>query len=176
MTSQLRRTSRGFTLLEASIAAALFALLVSVLAGRLLFYHGEAERVAAEQLLGTLRSALQVRAAYAFAVHGEAGLAGLTEENPMGWLSGKPDNYLGEFYAPDPQKIPPGNWAFDRTDYSLVYLPNDHESFSIQTSKFLKFKVKLIRLPNPTASSGLSKITKGVTLDQVPERAAVNTN
>jgi type II secretory pathway pseudopilin PulG len=170
------RTSRGFTLLEAAIAAALLALLVWILAGRLLFYHGEAERVAAEQLIGTLRSALQVRAAQAFAVRGEAGLSALTEENPMGWLSGKPDNYLGEFYSPGLEQIPKGNWFFDRSDYSLAYLPNANESFSTQTSKFLKFKVKLILLPNAAASSGLSKITKGVSLDQVPERAAVNTN
>jgi type II secretory pathway pseudopilin PulG len=176
MTSLSRRRCCGFTLLEGAVAAALFALLTAVLVSRLLFYNGEAERVAAEQLIGTLRTALQVRSAHALATRGEAGLAPLVDENPMAWLSGKPDNYLGEFYSPDPRKIPTGNWFFDRSDRSLAYLPNDHESFSIETSKFLKFKVKLILLPNPDASSGRSKVSKGVTLDQVNDRIAVNTN
>jgi general secretion pathway protein G len=176
MTIPRRRKCCGFTLLESAVAAALFALLVAILGNRLLFYHGETERVATEQLVGTLRTALQVRSAHALATRGEAGLTPLTEENPMVWLSGKPDNYLGEFYSPDLEKIPTGNWFFDRSDRSLVYLPNSHESFSIQTSKFLKFKVKLILLPNPDGSSGRSKITKGVILDQVNDRIAVNTN
>jgi general secretion pathway protein G len=171
-----RRKCCGFTLLEAAVAAALFALLVAILGNRLLFYYGETERVATEQLVGTLRTALQVRSAQALSTRGEAGLAVLTQENPMAWLSGKPDNYLGEFYSPDLGKIPMGNWFFDRSDHSLVYLPNNHESFSTQTSKFLRFKVKFVGSPGPDVGNGRSKATKGVILDQVSDGAAVNTN
>jgi type II secretory pathway pseudopilin PulG len=166
----------GFTLLEFAVAAGLLGLLVAALLSRLLFYQEQAERVAAEQLVGTLRTALQVRAAQVGAAGGEGALQALAEQNPISWLSGKPQNYLGEYYSPDLEELPRGNWFFDRTDKSLVYLHNGHKSFSFETSTFLKFKVKLLRLPNPTGLNGRTKVTKGLVLDQVSDRAAVKTN
>jgi prepilin-type N-terminal cleavage/methylation domain-containing protein len=166
----------GFSLLECAVATSVFALLVAIFSGRALFYHSEAERVVSEQLLGTLRTALQVRAAQLVTSEGERGLERLADQNPMSLLSEKPDNYLGEFYRPDLRKLPHGNWFFDRRDRNLVYLPTGYKSFSLETSRFLRFKVKLILLPDADQARGLSKRTKGVTLDQVTDRVAVNSN
>jgi general secretion pathway protein G len=163
----------GFTLLEFAVAAGLLGLLAAALLSRVLFYHAEAERVAAEQLVGTLRSALQVRAAQASAAPGGQGLGRLADENPIGWLSEKPANYLGEYYAPPLEELPSGNWFYDRRDRSLVYLPAAYKSFSFQTSKFLKFKVKLFRLPTPRGG-GLGNPNQGIVLDQVQDDVAVN--
>jgi type II secretory pathway pseudopilin PulG len=176
MTIPARQTSGGFTLLEAAVVAALFALLVAAFAARVRMLQQETERVVAEQLLGTLRTALQVRSTQARVNQGEGALIHLMDENPMGWLSGKPHNYLGDFYAPDIHEIPRGSWFFDRSDRSLVYLPNDLESFSIKTSKFLRFKVKFALGPGPADFNGPNKAAKGLVLDQVSDGMAVNTN
>jgi general secretion pathway protein G len=174
MTTCGRRRQGGFTRLEFGIAAAVFGLLMAAFVERVFFYNEQAELVAVQQLTGTLRTALQVRAARELASGNAAALAALAQENPMGWLSEKPANYLGEFYSPDLRELPNGHWFFDRTDHSLVYLPDSHKTFSFETSKFLKFKVKFIRSPGPV-NDGRSKAMQGVILDQVADEAAVNT-
>jgi general secretion pathway protein G len=171
-----RRRAAGITRLEFAVAAVVFGLLVAGLVERMLFYNEQAERVAVQQLVGTLRTALRVRAARLVSTDGSAALAQLANENPLGWLSEKPRNYLGEYYSPKLDELPEGNWLFDRTQRTLVYLPNSHKTFSFQTSKFLKFKVKFVRIPDPGRGNGRSKGTKGVVLDQVSGEAAVNTN
>jgi general secretion pathway protein G len=176
MTTRARRRQPGFTRLEFGVAAAVFGLLVAALVQRVLFYNEQAELVAVQQLTGTLRTALQVRATQQLASGNRAGIATLAQENPMGWLSEKPVNYLGEFYAPDLEELPHGNWLFDRADHSLVYLSDAHKTFSFETSKFLKFKVKFIHLPDQPGSTGRSKATHGVILDQVADEAVVKTN
>jgi general secretion pathway protein G len=175
MTSKPGKKCCGFTLFEFAVGAGLFGVFVAALLSRVLFYQGEAERVAAEQLVGALRTALEVRTAQTIAAAGgEQGLARIAEENPIGWLAHKPRNYLGEYYAPPLDELPLGNWFYDRNDKTLVYLPASHKSFSFQTSKFLKFKVKLLRLPNLTQIKGQSKINKGLSLDQVSDSVADN--
>jgi general secretion pathway protein G len=174
--SRDHRRAAGFTRLEFAVAAVVFGMLVAALAERLLFYNEQAELVAAQQLVGTLRTALQVRAATLVSARGESGLATLAGANPISFLSEKPSNYLGEYYSPDLEELPQGNWLFDRAAGSLVYLPHGHKSFSFRTSKFLKFKVKFLRLPDPYQSTGQGQATQGVILDQVSDEAAVNTN
>lgn len=176
MTSFLGKKRCGFTLLECAVAAGLFSLLVAGLLGRVGLYHEEAERVAAKQLIGTLRAALQVRAVQARGTHGEPGLGRLLQENPMGWLSEKPNNYLGEYFAPELEQLPAGNWLFDRAEHSLIYLLGSHKSFSSETSKFLKFKVKFIALSQPSTAAGLIKVSESVAIDQVTDQVGVNTN
>jgi general secretion pathway protein G len=166
----------GFTRLEFAVAAAVFALLVAALVQRVHFYGEEAERVAVQQLTATLRTALQVRSTAQLARGNEARLAALARENPMDLLSEKPVNYLGEFYSPNLEELPRGNWFFDRNDRTLIYLPENIENFSTRTSNFLKFKVKFLRLPGPANSDGRSRVDQGLVLDQVTDEPAVNTN
>ncbi len=174
MTRQSGKNCCGFTLFEFAVAAGLMALFVATLLSRVVFYQGEAERVAAEQLVGTLRGALEVRAAQTMAHGGQQGLDRVAEENPIGWLVEQPHNYLGEYYAPPLAELPTGNWLYDRNDKSLIYLPASHKSFSMETSKFLKFKVKLTRLHNPAQTRGPGGINKGLSFDQVRDSVVVN--
>jgi type II secretory pathway pseudopilin PulG len=173
MTSRAGQKCWGFTLFEAAVAAGLLAIFVAVLVSRVVAYQAEAERVAAQQLVATLRTAMQVRAAKALIARGEQGLHPLVDENPIGWLSAKPANYLGEYYAPDREELPSGNWYFDRADRSLVYLLQNRKSFSLGTSTFLKFKVKLFHLPTSDRLDRLSKTSTGLVLDQVHDPNAV---
>ncbi|HEX9174272.1 MAG TPA: type II secretion system protein [Telluria sp.] len=174
MTTNSLRRCCGFTLIESAVVAALFAIFVAILISRVHSYHAEAERVAAEQLVGTIRTALQVRAAKAVIESGDQGLLPLLEENPLGWLQEKPANYLGEYYAPEHADLPPGNWYFDRADRTLVYLFGSTKSFSSRTSIFLKFKVKFTRSPTPAELNRRTRNSTGLVFDQVSVRNAVN--
>jgi general secretion pathway protein G len=140
----------GFTFYEFAISAAVLAVLAGLLLTRASFYQEEAERVAVRELVGTLRRALQLRVS---SLHGQRGTRALLEENPLDWLAKKPDNYLGEFYSPELEKMPGGNWLFDRRDRCLIYLLNNHKSFYFQASNLLKFKVEFARLQGQAAQA-----------------------
>ena len=166
---------RGATRLELAIAAILTALLAAVLLNRLISYQGETEQVAAKQLVGSLRTALAVQSARVISTTGEAGLMALSHQNPMTWLQRTPENYLGEYYSPKKSDLPTGNWYFDRTARTLVYLTSSEKSFSFGTQKVMSFKVKLLRVSGPVNASGQLKGTTGLVIDQISDQAvAVN--
>lgn len=142
---------RGFTLFEFAVVCAVFGALVGALLLRVQFYQAEAERAAVNQVVATLRVALQWRIAdHARAPRGTS-LEALARENPMDWLLEKPANYLGEYYSPPVEDLPRGNWVFDRRDRLLIYLPNTVKSFSFGASNLLKFKVEFVQAPGQGA-------------------------
>lgn len=167
---------RGFTLLELALAASVLALLAGILLKKLETYAGESEHVAAKQLIGTLRTALAVRTAHATLARGQAGLLAISHENPMTWLLKPPQNYLGEYYAPDESELPKGNWYFDRVNSALVYLPATSKSFSLGTSKLLRFKVELLRGAKPIDPTRWDAAAGGLALNQVIDRSVASSH
>jgi hypothetical protein len=141
------RRQRGFSRFEFAVAAAVFAALVGIAANRLNLYQQQIESVAAEQLIATLRVALQFRISHLTAEQRQNEVLTIADENPIEWLSEKPKNYLGEYYSPDNKKLTRGSWYFDRGDRTLVYLLSHQNSFAFGSSILLKFKVKSPRLP-----------------------------
>jgi type II secretory pathway pseudopilin PulG len=150
-TAAAGRHQGGFSLFEFGVVAAIFALLVGIGANRLLFYQREAQTVAAEQLIVTLRSALQLRVAQLRASQRDDEIAALLDENPIAWLAQPPPNYLGEYYSPDTANLAAGNWYFERRDRQLVFLLTAKNSFSFRSSILLKFKVESLRIPTSPA-------------------------
>lgn len=145
------RRLRGFSLFEFAVVVAVFALLVGIGANRLNAYQQRLESVAAEQLIASLRAALQLKVAHLAALQRRNELLTIADENPLGWLSEAPKNYLGEYYSPDNEKLTTESWYFDRSNRTLVYLLNHKNSFAFHSSILLKFKVESSRLPlNPT--------------------------
>jgi hypothetical protein len=161
------RRQRGFSRFEFALAAALFATLVGLAANRLNQYQQQLESVAAEQLIASLRLALQFRVAHLSAAQRRYEVLTIADENPIGWLSEKPKNYLGEYYSPDNKKLTPGSWYFDRSDKTLVYLLTHQNSFAFGSSILLKFKVKSARLPMKPAQPDPSGTIDSVALVQV---------
>lgn len=154
----------GFTLFEFVVSMTVLLALSAVLWSRLAAYEVEAERLAVQRLVATLRTALHLRLA---AQPGRAGVQALLDGNPLDLLQQKPTNYLGEFYAPELQKLPGGNWLFDRRDKCLVYLLTSHRSLSFSTSIFLKFKVEFEQPQLPRGKNGASEGTAGLMIKQI---------
>lgn len=160
---------RGAGLLEFAVVAIVVGILAALLLQRLWYYQGEAEQVAVKMMVANIRSALEIKVAQAKLPGSSLDLTFLTEENPLNLLKVKPANYAGELYSPSKEDIGAGNWCFDRGDKSLIYLLNYGKSFEDSQSKLLKFKVKLIRLPQrPAKPSGAPDID-GVAFEQVKD-------
>jgi type II secretory pathway pseudopilin PulG len=162
-----RSRQRGFSLFEFGVVAAVFAILVGVAANRLNLYQQQAESVAAEQLVGTLRVALQLKVLQLRARQRQKELLTIVEENPIGWLSAAPKNYLGEYYSPDNKKFTSGSWYFDRGEKTLVYLLTHQNSFAFRSSILLKFKVESLSSPMNPARLVQSATIENVALVQV---------
>ncbi len=136
------KTTRGFTLYEFAIVAAITAALSTVLLHRLDGYRRAAEDAAARQTVAALRTALQVEAAR----HPDT-LAALAGQNPMRLLARPPADYLGEFALSGQGSVARNGWVFDPRDKILVYLTSERERFASGKSKLPTFKVELTRTP-----------------------------
>lgn len=159
---------RGFTLLELVIVACVVALLAGVLFTRVQYYQQQAERLAREQVLANLRSALRLRLADLLIKRQSQQIAALAGQNPMTWLERAPANYAGEFYPAAAADLAPGCWYFDRRAKALVYLLRNSTDFPGSTEKRLVFKVKLLKVKeNPADITGMQDAVEMVALDQV---------
>jgi len=121
--------SGGFSLLELVVVVALIAVLWFVAIDRMLRLRIDAERVAMLQVLGGLRSALGLEVAERVVRRGLASVTELQGANPMELLAERPHNYVGELDGPDPSRVPPGSWYFDRRTRMLVYRVRYPEAF-----------------------------------------------
>lgn len=124
-----RWTSGGFSLIELVVVVVLIAFLVVIAIARLLALQADAERVTMETVAGVLRSALGMKVAESIVRNELPGLAALEGSNPMDRLAELPTNYLGELDKPDPSRLDDGNWYFDRSERTLVYLVRNKTHF-----------------------------------------------
>lgn len=160
---------RGASLLEFAVAVLVVGVLSGLLLQRIWYYQGEAERVAVQMTVANVRTALEIKVAQAKLPGSSTDLTLLTEENPLDLLKTKPANYTGALFSPSNDDIGPGNWCFDRTDKSLIYLLNFGNSFTDAQTKRLKFKVKLLRLPHSPAKPSGAPEPLGVAFEQVKD-------
>lgn len=124
------RRERGFSLLEMVIVVCAIALLALLAIDRLWAMRVDAERVAMEQVAGSLRSALGIKVANHLAKGDMSGLRALEGSNPMDRLSELPQNYLGALADPDPASVAAGSWYFDLASRTLVYRVRNEDYFS----------------------------------------------
>lgn len=166
-----RRGVRGFTLFEVAVATMVVVVLSVLLLERVQTFRQEAERVATQRLVASLRTALSVRIAQRSVAKMEQGLLSVTDENPIDWLAQPPENYLGEYYAPEEGSLPDRAWYFDTGRKELVYITSEAKSFGRRKQILLRFKVKSVYLPLQRGKTpGPPAVIKGAVLDQVTEK------
>lgn len=111
------------------MAAVLIGIFVWVAAERISVLRMEAERVAVEHAIGTLKHALGVEAFRRAAADGLAGVVALDGSNPMALLERPPRGYLGERAGAASAAAAPGSWHFDTGRGALVYRARFPEAF-----------------------------------------------
>lgn len=164
-----RRRQAGSGYFEFAVAGIIFAVLCGFLLQKLQFYQQEAERLAAEQVVTSLRAALASRAASLYLRGREAELPDLARQNPMEWLERRPPNYAGEIDGPNAGAVPFGHWYFDRSSATLSYVLNKRGFFGGSVPKRLKFKVKFAQHPSNLTQNHEGPGPGGVTLEQIVE-------
>ena len=158
---------RGASLLEFALIVVIVGILTTVLLQRIWHYQGEANEAAMRMTVANVRTALEIEVAHGKLPSGTIDLTMLAEQNPFDWLKDKPANYVGEYFSPSDADIGEGNWAFDRSDKSVIFLLNISSGFLDAPTKRLKFKVKLLRLPHSPAKPSGAPGPLGVAFEQV---------
>ena len=123
------RSGSGFSLLELVVVIAIISLLLVFAITRLWPLQAEAERVAMEQVVGGLRSALGIKVASYMVQNDMAGIRELIDTNPMDRLSEVPNNYRGALSGRDNVSIEGGTWYFDVPGKVLVYRVRNQDYF-----------------------------------------------
>jgi general secretion pathway protein G len=169
LTTFVTQKQRGASLLEFALVVVIVGILTTVLLQRISHYQREADEAAMWMTVANLRTALEIKVAYGKLPDGTIDLTILAEQNPFDWLKDKPANYAGEYFSPSETDIGVGNWAFDRSDKSVVYLLNISSHLLDASTKRLKFKVKLLRLPHRPAKPSGAPEPFGVAFEQVKD-------
>ncbi|MEG1055144.1 MAG: hypothetical protein RSF79_24260, partial [Janthinobacterium sp.] len=115
----------------------------------------QAQQVAMTQTLAALRTSLRVQVLQLYLADGRARIPSLARQNPFDWLADKPANYLGEFDAPALDKLPAGNWLYDRKEQKIIYLFSNGNIFPGSELDSVKFKVIL-----PGVDADLDKLAQ----------------
>lgn len=152
----------GFTLIEMIVVVAIVSILAGFLLNRVSFYQEQAEKVAMEQVLGNIRSALHLQLAVLVARNKASDIPRLVKQNPMSWLAEKPSNYVGEYFSVQPGDVVSGSWYFELKDKNLVYLVHNGNNLNVEvgSQKQLRFRVSLLtsarsaQEPDKTADNG----------------------
>lgn len=147
-----RARMRGFTLLEMVVVVILIALLMTLAIDRMIGLQAVAERVAMDQVLGGLRSALTLQLAQRIAQGRTGEIPALARANPVHWLVRPPGNYAGAFPHPDPARIQGGRWYFNTSRRWLVYRIAHAADFHtpLPGPPRVRFKVSLLHADNPS--------------------------
>jgi len=170
---QGRARQRGFSLLELAVVVSVIGVLAGALLSRVDLYQDRAEMAARDNVLGALRSGLNMKVGQLTVTGKSAEMIKLITINPMDLLAQKPANYAGEYYLPQKAKISPGNWYFNRKEFLLVYITRTGATFHASRLKEFKYRIELIRSmddargPKPAETSNSTTI-EGVALNEVP--------
>jgi len=135
----------GFSLLELILVIVTIGILFTVAVDKLLVLKVEAERTAMNQVLASLRSAMNIQVASHISKNTINQLPKRIHTNPMDWLSEKPSSYIGVLDEPDPADITPGKWYFDSYNKYLVYRISHSKYFksALKGVKRARFQIKL---------------------------------
>ena len=162
------RKASGFSLLELVVVICIISGLLVLAITRLWVLQVEAEKVAMEQVLGNLRSAIGIKVADFLVSNDMAGVRSLTGSNPMDRLSEVPSNYRGVVSGANPDTIAAGSWYFDVPAKVLVYRVRNQDYFrgGLDKPARARFAIRVIYEERGRSSLGSGNINEiaGATL------------
>jgi general secretion pathway protein G len=146
-----RRRQRGASQLELAVSIALFAIFLVVFLERASYYQEYAEKTAMEMTVANMRTGLRYQIADLIINNRLSEIPALADDNPVNWLAGQPENYLGEFDSlPDGTA---GKWFYDKRNRELVYTVNNRRHFVPYSGRDFTIHYRAARIQGPANTS-----------------------
>ena len=159
----------GASQLELVVSIVLFAVFMIVFAEKAFYYQEYGEKAAMEMTVANMRTGLRYKVADLIMNNRVSEIPTLADENPMDWLSDKPENYLGEFDGM-PRDGAAGKWFYDKRHRELVYTVNNRRHFVPLAGQDFTIRYRAQRVPAPqSASTPASRAQVWVSLVQPRE-------
>jgi prepilin-type N-terminal cleavage/methylation domain-containing protein len=138
--------TRGFTLFEFVVVICIIAIVAAALLGRLQNTAEIAEKVAMDNIVNQINTALLLEFANNVIRNTRGKIPGMAQKNPMDWFAQSPSNYLGEFPGTPEGLNPQGNWYYDTAEHFLVYTVRRGEDFQPDSAgvKRVRYRVKIL--------------------------------
>lgn len=130
----------------------LFAVFLAVFLERAFYYQEYAEKTAMEMTVANMRSGLRYQIADLIINNRLSEIPTLADENPVNWLAGQPENYLGEFDSP-PRDGTAGKWFYDKRNRELVYTVNNRRHFVPSSGQDFTIRYRAARIQGLARSS-----------------------
>ena len=143
---------RGASQLELAVSIVLFAIFLVVFLERAFYYQEYAEKLAMEMTVANMRTGLRYQIADLIINNRLSEIPTLADENPVNWLAGQPENYLGEFDSP-PRDGTAGKWFYDKRNRELVYTVNNRRHFVPSSGQDFTIRYRAARIQGPARSS-----------------------
>ena len=147
-----RRQQRGASHLELAVSIVLFAIFLVVFLERASYYQEYAEKTAMEMTVANMRTGLRYQIADLIINNRLSDIPTLADENPVNWLAGQPENYLGEFDSP-PRVGTVGKWFYDTRKRELVYTVNNRRHFVPYGGADFTVRYQAARIQGPANTS-----------------------
>lgn len=162
-----RRTSRGFTLFEFSIAALVLSVVAIVFYHKLLLYQEQSEKALMERTVQSIESALRMRYAQLFSMDRAGDGAVLAQANPIDWLITKPSNYIGVRNGRLGPNDARGVWYFDANRKVLVYAVKHDRDLKYPAGEIAFRLVRHLRNPPKGSTLPSDNLAYGVSFEPV---------
>jgi hypothetical protein len=171
MIAPSQASQRGVSWVELIVSVVLLTIFLVVFLERALYYQEYGEMTAMEMTVANMRTGLRYKVADLIMNNRLSEIATLADENPIHWLSSRPENYLGE-YGAAPGTDVAGKWYFDRTQRELVYTVNNRRHFMPGSGGdyTLRYRAMPVQALQTDSANG-SRQQKWISLVQVQEYA-----
>ena len=140
---KLLKKQHGFSLFELVVVVLLVGIFMIFAIDRMLRLQIEAERVSVQQVIASLKSAVNLQAAEMVVNKGINAIKTLENTNPMNYLQELPYNYLGTKSDRQADDYPQANWYYDPVLNMLVYKVKNTGYFVSSLPGTLRIRLKV---------------------------------
>ena len=168
-TLKTRNKQQGFTLFEFVFVILLIGVMMSFAIDRLLQLQVDAERVSVQQVIGALKSAVNLQAAEVVVSDGLDSIRSLENTNPMSYLSELPYNYLGLKNDADASDHSLASWYYDTNKNLLVYKVKNTNYFATTLDGTPRIRLRVTLVYKDEVSRGRNAKVRGIGVKSLNE-------
>ena len=162
-----KNKQHGFSLFELVVVVLLVGVFMTFAIDRMLRLQIDAERVSVQQVIASLKSAVNLQAAEMVVNKGINSIKTLESTNPMNYLQELPYNYLGTKNDGQADDYPLASWYYDPVLSILVYKIKNTDYFDSSLPGTPRIRLKVEAIYQQDISHKKNNQVRGISLNNM---------